>query len=373
MTITTTPALDVAVKQADLLAALRFVAVAIPRRVPVAVLAGVKLVAGGGTVQLSGFDYEYAATVTIPGEGQGSALVHCADLTAAIKTLPKTASIGISLEGDKVRIGCVGMDVTLPALALEDYPSLPPQCGEGFAVLDAAAVKQLPDVVAAAGKDDTLPILTGVHASVVDGTLTLAATDRYRLHVLELPGVGGEDRTMLVQAEVLTAVSKHFKGGCTVLADKHAGTPFAMFADGTRTLTVRLLEGDFPKYRSLIPAGPFAYTATFDAAAMATAVGTVGSTAPRNLPARLRLDTPVVVEWASEGDGARMTVPAEMEGEPITVAFTPAYLVAALKAAGAGAVRLTGNSPVKPGLIRRDDRPGFTALVMPVRLADDGA
>jgi DNA polymerase-3 subunit beta len=371
----TMPALDVSVRQADLLGALRYVAVAIPKRAPVAVLAGVKLEADGTTVRLSGFDYEFAATVDVPGTGEGSALVNCADLTAAVKTFPKAATVHLAVDNDKVRVGCNGVELTLPALALVDYPALPPACEEGFAILDAAAVAMLPDVVLAAGKDDILPILTGVHAAVADGTLTLAAADRYRLHVQEFTYTSNRDYAgapVLIPAAALTAVSRHFKGGCTMLVDRASSgaAPLAMFADGSRTLTVRLLEGEYPKYRSLIPAEPFAYEATFDAAAMTAAVGMVAATAPRNLPARLQLaEHGVVVEWISEGDGARMTVPAELNGEALTIAFSPKYLLDGLKAAG-GTVRLMGTTPTKPAILRRDDRPGFTALVMPVRLAD---
>lgn len=361
------------VRQADLVAGLRFAALAIAKRAPLAVLTGVKLEAAERGLRLSGTDYETAAITVVEADAEGAALVNCADLLASVKGLPKGALVELRETPAGVTVATDGFEVTLPALALADYPTLPAAGTVPLATLDAAAVAQLPDVASAAGVDDTLPILTAVYVEADGDTVTFAATDRYRLAVQEITGACEAVRRTetLIPARMLTAAAKAFKGGAMFInVDERES--LVTLDGGDRRLIVRVLDGTFPKYRSLIPAGPFAFTAEVDSAALAATVSRVAATAKRLDPVRIGFAGAygLNVEWiGGDAGGSQALVPAICSGEPTGVAFSPKYLTEALKAAG-GRVNVLGTTPLKPVLFRRDDRPGFAALVMPVRLPD---
>ena len=199
--------------------AITFASLALPKRPVLPVLGGMRVDVSAGTVTLAAFDYETSARVTVTGEDGGGyaagTLVYGAELAAAVKSLPKgrkntTAELDVSEAGVTVR--CDGVEVfaaALPAEAQAEYPKLPELPAEAGIVDAAAFARSVARVVAAAGRDDTLPALTCVQLSSDHGTLEMAATDRYRLAVDRL-GWNGEDSAdiALVPAVILAKYAK---------------------------------------------------------------------------------------------------------------------------------------------------------------------
>ena len=288
----------------------------LPVRPPVPVLAGMHIVAGGegndDRLKLSAFDYEVSAQVStdIDVEEAGTALVSGRLLAEISRSLPPHP-VEVTTDGAKVMLRCGSAKFTLLTMPVEDYPSLPempPAAGAVGSDEFAAAVAQ---VAIAAGKDDTIPMLTGVRVEIEGETVTLASTDRYRLAVRELhwkPERPDFSAVALVPAKTLADTAKSLTAGAEVsmaLAGT-GGTGEGMigFEGGGRRTTSRLLDGDFVKYRSLLPS-EYAGLAEVNTGQFIEAVKRVSLVAERNTPVRLSFSQGEVVLEAGTGDEAQ--------------------------------------------------------------------
>ncbi len=186
----------------DVLAdAVAWTARTLPVRPPVPVLAGLLLEVdpnGGQTLTLSSFDYEVSAAVSVEiaaSEG-GRTLVSGRLLAEITRSLP-AQPVDIVTEGARMVVTCGTARFTLPTLPVDDYPTLPEMPAASGLVGSDAFATAVAQVAIAAGRDDTLPVLTGIRVEIEGSRLTLAATDRYRLAVRELtwqPGGDGSER-----------------------------------------------------------------------------------------------------------------------------------------------------------------------------------
>ena len=167
--------------------AVAWTARSLPARPAVPVLAGVHLSATDDSLSVSGFDYEVSTQVDVDVNviTTGQALVSgrlLADITRSLPPHP----VDVSVDGSRVIISCGSSRFTLPTMPIEDYPRLPAMPGTAGTVSGSVFAQAVAQVAIAAGKDDTLPMLTGVRMEIDGERLTLAATDRYRLAVREL-------------------------------------------------------------------------------------------------------------------------------------------------------------------------------------------
>ena len=385
--------------------AVAWVARALPSRPVVPVLAGLLLEAGDGLV-LSCFDYEVSARIRIDADVQeaGSALVPGRLLAEITRSLP-SQSAEFTSAADSVSLTCGSAEFMLVALPIEDFPALPeppPAAGTVDGGMLAAAASQ---VVPAASRDDTLPMLTGVCLDFDGDTITLAATDRYRLAVREVPWTPADPdlrAVALVPARTLADVSRTMATGVPVTiaygasstgsqatagaargADaRRSGEPrpaegMISFEGGGRRLTARLIGGEFIRYRSRFPA-EFGCRADVPAIPFIEAVKRVSLVAERASPVRLTFGPGVVVVEAQAEGRARAveTVAADFKGDEPVIAFDPHYLLDGLAAAAAtaaasgparaagtpgdsgappaepaGRIRIEFTSPAKPALI----------------------
>ncbi|MDQ1486977.1 MAG: polymerase subunit beta, partial [Actinomycetota bacterium] len=279
--------------------AVAWAARSLPPRPPVPVLAGL-LLEVSDALSLSSFDYEVSANaqIEVSATEPGKALVSGRLLAEISRSLP-AHPVDVSVEGARVVVACGSARFTLPTLPVDDYPALPQMpetAGSIGADAFAAAVMQ---VAVAAGRDDTLPVLTGVRIEIEDDRVTLAATDRYRLAVRELrwqPERPGLSTVALVPARTLADTAKALTGGAQVtvsLSTGGAGEGLIGFTGrgasgqaGQRRTTTRLLDGEYVKYRSLLPDDSSA-NAYVETAGFVEAVKRVSLVAPRNTPVRL--------------------------------------------------------------------------------------
>lgn len=359
----------------------------LPSRPPVPVLAGMHLeVSGEGpssTLTLSSFDYEVSAVMSVDVDAHetGAVLVSGRLLAEITRSLP-AQPVEVSTEGAKAVVTCGGARFSLLTLPLEDYPTLPdmpPRSGLVTSQTFASAVAQ---VAIAAGRDDTLPVLTGVRIEMEEETLTLAATDRYRLAVRELPWKPERadfSAAALVPARTLADTAKSLTSGSDVemcLSTGSSGEGMIGFAGGGRRTTTRLIDGDLPKYRSLFPT-EFSGRAEVQAGPFAEAVRRASLVAERNTPVRLSFSQGEAVLEAGTGDEAQAVevVDVTMSGDDIRIAFNPTYLLEGLSAIGSDVARLDFTTSTKPAVLtgqpaEEDAAPDYRYLIMPVRLSE---
>jgi DNA polymerase III subunit beta len=368
----------------DVLAeAVAWAARSLPARPPVPVLAGLLLVADEGRLSLSGFDYEVSARVEAEADidEPGTVLVSGRLLADISRSLPNRP-VEVSTDGVRVIVLCGSSRFTLPTLPVDEYPALPQMPTVSGAVpgdVFAAAVVQ---VATAAGRDDTLPVLTGVRVEIEGDRITLAATDRYRFAVRELlwkPEQEGLSAVALVPAKTLLDTAKSLSAGDTVsiaLAGSGKGEGLIGFEGAGRRTTTRLLEGEFPKFRTLFPT-EFNSVATIDTPAFVEAVKRVSLVAERNTPVRLSFEQGVLTLEAGSGDDAQATerVDADLEGDDISIAFNPAYLLDGLSAIDSAVAQLSFTTSTKPALLSgkpaadAEADEAYKYLIMPVRLS----
>jgi DNA polymerase-3 subunit beta len=371
----------------DVLAdAVAWTARALPARPTVPVLAGMRLQAGDD-LTLSSFDYDVSAQATIPviTEEEGSALVSGRLLAEISRSLPGRP-VQIASEGGKAVLTCGSATFTLLTMPEEEYPALPempPAAGTVGSDAFASAVSQS---ATAAGRDDTLPALTGVRIEIEGDTLTLISTDRYRLAVRELrwtPARPDLSAAVLVPARALAETARALTSGAEVAialalpgdgADGVGGDGMIGFEGGGRQATTRLLGGEFPRHQALLPSHAN-YTAELATPLLAEAVKRVALVAERNTAVRLAFTPGQLVLEAGTGDEAQAVevLEASFDGEDeLSIAFNPQYLLDGLTAIDSDTVRISFTEAGKPALITGkpapDGQTDYRYLLMPIRL-----
>jgi DNA polymerase-3 subunit beta len=358
----------------------------LPARPPMAVLAGVLLEVGGDeadptALTVSSFDYEVSAQASaeVSGSDGGRALVSGRLLAEITRSLP-AQPVDIRIDGARLVVSCGPARFTLPTLPVEDYPTIPEMPVAAGVVGSDAFAAAVAQVAVAAGRDDTLPVLTGVRIEIDGDTLTLAATDRYRLAVRRLkwqPDAPEQTATALVPARTLADTARSLTGAevTVALASGGVGEGLIGFTGGDRRTTTRLLDGEFPKYRSLFPT-QYTATAQVATAPFIEAIKRVALVAPRNASVRLRFTTAgnVTLE-AGGGEDAEAVEILECsfeapDGEEFTVAFNPGYLLDGLGAIDSDAAHLGFTTPTKPAVVTgKESEADYSYLIMPVRLS----
>jgi DNA polymerase III subunit beta len=367
----------------DVLAdAVAWAARSLPSRPPVPVLAGLMLDASDGRLVLSSFDYEVSGRVEIAADiaEPGVALVSGRLLADISRSLP-ARPVEITTDAAKVVVTCGSARFSLLTLPVEDYPALPDMPSASGSLRGDTFAAAVAQVSIAAGRDDTLPVLTGVRLEIDGEKITMAATDRYRLAVRDLawtPEQSGLSAIALVPARTLADTAKSLVGADKVtvaLASGSGAEGLVGFEGAGRRTTSRLLDGEFPKYRSLLPAeSPI--RATVETAALIESVRRVALVAERNTPIRLSFSDGSVTLEAGSGDEAQASesLEARVVGEPVTVGFNPTYLLDGLGAIGTPVAHLAFTQATKPaeltGVRDFDGEPisEFRYVLMPVRL-----
>ncbi|WP_432545593.1 DNA polymerase III subunit beta [Kineococcus sp. SYSU DK004] len=367
----------------DVLAdAVAWAARALPARPPVPVLAGVLMEASDeGTLTLSTFDYEVSARVEVPADVRtaGTVLVSGRLLADISRSLPGRP-VSMVTEGSKVTVTCGSSRFSLLTMPVEEYPSLPGLPESSGTLPGDAFTEAVGQVTVAASRDETLPILTGVRMEIEGDRLSLLATDRYRLAVRELrwnPASPDMEAVALVRARTLSEVARSLGAtGSITMALADGGSDLIGFQAAGRHATSLLVDGEYPKVRSLFPAESPTH-AVVSTAALTEAVKRVALVAERNTPVRLRFTDGVLSLEAGQGDDAQASeaLEATLVGEEISIAFNPQFLLDGLGALGAAWARLSFTQPTRPAVITGQDEQdgeddtGYRYLLMPVRLA----
>ncbi|MFJ9050296.1 DNA polymerase III subunit beta [Streptomyces bacillaris] len=386
------------IERSALAEAVAWAARVLPVRSPVPVLGGLLLDAEGGRLRVSGLDYEASARIDVEAAEilrPGKVLVMGRRLLDICKVLPEGA-VECAVEGSRFTVSGDGARFGLSVLPLDDYPALPSLPRVRGAVEAAEFAAAVADVAVAAGRDDTLPALTGIRLGLDagSGTMTLAATDRYRFAVRTLPwkaagagagegagsgsaagagsssgagagagseaGAGsGERADVLVSARRLTEIARSLGRSGLVSVALDAGS--AGFEHAGMRTTVRLLDGRLPRHEKLFAMEDPA-VAVVERARLVEAVKRVSVVADGDGPVQLAFsaaDNSVHLQAGYEDDVASQRLPATLEGaRELTVAFNPAYLADALASFDEPSLRLLMMGAGQRAMITGEGEPG---------------
>ncbi len=365
---------------------------ALPARPAVPVLAGMrlKLSEGSGWLRLSSFDYEVSARASVEAEVEesGTTLVSGRLLAEIVRNLP-AHPVNIAADSSRVSVTCGNARFTLLTLPLEDYPSLPAMPGTTGSLAADAFATAVRQVTPAASRDDTLPMLTGVNLSFSGDSLSLAATDRYRIAVRDLwwrPEYPDLVTTALVPARALSDIARSVVPGSNVGvalssvvggagSTRSGGEGMIGFENNERRTTTRLIDGDYVKYESRFPT-EFTAQARVPKAAMREAAKRVALVADRNSPLRMVFSRNEAVLEVGSGDDAqaREALDVEYDGGEMRIAFAPDYFLDGLGAVSTETARLDFTTPTKSAVIssvpsEEGQPPDFRYLLMPLRVS----
>ena len=311
------------------------------------------------SITLTGSDLETSTKAILKADisAKGKVLVPGRLLTEIARSLPNKP-ITFTLDGSRVLVTAGTAKFTLPTLSVNEYPSLP-ELPETAGVIPsdvfAHAVNQ---VAIAAGKDDSLPTLTGVHIEINKNKITLAATDRYRLAVRELnwqaksPDI---EVNTLVRARTLADAAKSLTAHSQVtlaLSPTTSNERLIGFLSELKTMTSRTLDGSFPPFRHLLPTESVA-EATIEVGPLLDSVRRVALVTDKTVPLRLIFNNNSLQLEAGAGEDAQATEELEIiySGEPINIAFNPQYLTDGLQAIGTPYVQFNFTGSTKPAVL----------------------
>ncbi|MFZ1116690.1 MAG: DNA polymerase III subunit beta [Propionibacteriaceae bacterium] len=377
----------------DVLAeAVQWAARSLPLRPSVPILAGLLVQADADGVTFSSFDYETSAQihVTAAVADEGQVLVSGRLLADISRSLPPKP-VDITSDDTKMELICGSARFTLQTLPVADYPSLPGMPEATGTVPSAAFAQAVAQVVVAAGRDELLPVFTGVRVEIDDDTISLLATDRYRMALKELtwnPSKPQSSATALVPARVLSETSRSMTAGEEImlsLADGGAGDGIIGFDGrgpaGQRQTTTRLLDGEFPKVRHIMDTAALMNVRVGTAEVIAAAKR-VALVAERNTSLRMLMGDGFVTLEAATGDQAQASESIEAiidqpgGGDQVVTAagFNPSYLLDGLGAFDTPYVNFAFTAPSKPcqltGLATLDGNPltDYRHVIMLMRL-----
>lgn len=361
--------------------AVSWVARTIPSRPSLPVLAGMKIEADkDGSVALSSYDPDIFSHAVIEAavDEPGTTLVHGRLLSDFARALPNKP-IDMELKGAKLEVVCGSSHISMQSMPLEDYPSAPPM-PEVSGVVDGALWQEtVAQVVTAASSDDTLPLLVSVCIEIEGKTMSLMATDRYRLAVRDLtwePANEDASHRILVRASRLSDIAKALGsvGKVELAIDNSGRTGMIGFSAAGRHNVARLIDGEYPQVRNLFPSEATGY-AVIGRQEMLDAIKRARLVVEKNSAVRLSFSEGQVILEAGQGDNAQTSeaLEATLHGEDIVMAFNPSFLQEGLGATSAPYVRLSFTSASKPAVLTAqpeidgEDDQEFRLLLMPIR------
>jgi DNA polymerase-3 subunit beta len=335
------------------------------------VLSGIRAELKGGSLQLTGSDSDLTihVSVTVNGEEDGVTVLPGRLAGEIVRALPPGAVV-VVVDDEEAHITSGRSEFAIRVLPAEEYPRLADVAGDPLTLSAGELADALRQVVPAASSDDARPILTGVLLAAEAGGLRLVATDSYRLSVRDLPGttVLSEGQHVLVPSRALEELGRMLTGVETV--ELRLGERDASFSVGETRLTTRLIEGEFPNYRGLIPAS-YPNQLTVGRDALLEAIRRVKLMAREATPVRLvmKSDGLELVAITKDVGQAHEEIDAKYEGAELTVAFNPEYLQKGVEVAPGDEIVISTLDALKPAVLRSTENEDFLYLLMPVRVS----
>ena len=372
----------------DLLESVLFATRAISNRATLPVLSGLRVESTEeGEVRVAATDLELTIeTVFKAGVDEPGRVIVPGRLFGEMSRSLSAGQVSVMAGDGEVEIGSGRGQFRVKSLATDDYPALPgtdASADESVTriQIDAGALATaLAQVVKSASSDESRQVLTGVLWEIDSDSLTLAATDSYRLAVREVAVSGGpsETRKVILPARALSELARVLQGApagsiTAEVRDNLISFRIPSAAEGSgageSVISSRFIEGEFPNYRQLLPQG-YANKLTVDREALLEVVRRVGLLAQNNLPVKLQLGSELEISAHTPDVGEGQEVlDATYEGDSMVIAFNPQFLNDGATAIQQANITLEAGDGLKPALLRGEGDQGFTYLLMPVRLS----
>lgn len=367
--------MKISLERDELLTQLQTVSRVASTRSAIQALSGVQLAAASAGCELRATDMDVGLRVPLEAEveREGTIVLPARLLLDVIRSLPAPA-VSLELRSAEQDVELVSGNATfhIRTLRAEDFPPFPEPDPESAVELPAEAfVSTALKVAGSASRDETRPVLTGIFVSASERELRMVATDSYRLSVketrLDTPLSAGFEVNVPARAlQELGRLVTHAEGEHLSVSVRQNQVLFML---GRVILSSRLIDGQFPNYRQLLPES-FEHELRLAGGEFTDVVRRISLLAQKNAPLRLAFapgELTVSAQTPDVGE-ARESMPVAFQGEPLEVGFNPEFLRAGLEAVAEGDVLLKLISPLRPGLIEAGDESRFRYLIMPIRL-----
>jgi DNA polymerase III subunit beta len=338
-------------------------------------LSGVQLAAAESGCELRATDMEVGLRVPLEADvaREGVVVLPARLLLDVVRALP-AQQVSLELRAAEQDAELVSGNATfhIRTLRSEDFPPFPETDVSAVVSLPAEAfVSTALKVAGSASRDETRPVLTGILVSAAERELRMVATDSYRLSVkettLEEPLSEAFEVNVPARAlQELARIAAHVGDAALSISVRQNQVIFEL---GGVVLSSRLIDGQFPNYRQLLPES-FEHELRVAAGELTDVVRRISLLAQKNAPLRLAFapgELTVSAQTPDVGE-ARESLPVAFQGESLEIGFNPEFLRAGLEAIEQGDVVLKLISPLRPGLIEAGDESGFLYLIMPIRL-----
>ncbi|MFC0680350.1 DNA polymerase III subunit beta [Lysobacter korlensis] len=340
--------------------AVSFAVKLLPQRTTLPILSGVLIETSETGLRLSSFDYEVSAQTEISAEieEEGRILVSGRLLADIASRLP-AAPVVFSTDEGRITVSCGSARFTLLSMPVEEYPTLPSVSGRSGLLPAEDFSTAVAQVAVAASRDDVTPVITGVQLEIAENSLSLVATDRYRVAIRQIDWDGGTEGgdavTALVPARTLSEVGRTFGHSGTISVSISTGDDRELiaFTADKKTVTSLLIKGNFPPVRRLFPETVDNY-AVMNTAELIEATRRVSLVLEREAALRytFNLDGLTLEAIGSEQAQASETIDALLTGGETVVSLKPQFLLDGLGAVHSEYVRISftkTDNPNKPG------------------------
>jgi DNA polymerase-3 subunit beta len=363
------------VSRDSLLTAIQLVARVASTRSTLPALSGILMSITDDEAVLRATDTELGVSRPVDGariEGEGTVLMPGRLVADVARNLPEgDVSIEHRAEHSDVELTAGGARFHLRTLPAEDFPRLPELEGEAVRLPGPALAETIERVARAASRDEVRPILTGILLQAEGSRLTMVATDSYRLSVkhADLESALDQPLDANVPARAFRELARVITTESVEEVEIALSRNQIVFRAGAVLLSSRLIEGQFPSWRQLIPES-FDHEVRLPRRELLDVTRRVGQLAQRNAPLRLAFaegELTVAAETPDVGDASE-TLPAPFSGEPMEIAFNPQFLIDGIDSVDADEIAIQLSSPLRPGLLTPVGRDDFSYLAMPIRL-----
>jgi DNA polymerase-3 subunit beta len=366
--------LKLTTKREELVSSLAVVSRAVSTRAATQALSGILVTADEEGVTLRATDLDLGLHTKLPAEvaTPGSVLLPGRLLAELARSLgDPVVEIEWRDADHDVEIRSGGSSFHLRVLPAEDFPKLPDEAADSIKLPGVPLMETIELVARAASRDDMRPVLTGVLVTAGASEMTMVATDSYRLAVkrTELEGAISGDLEANIPARALRELSRLISADGLDVVSVSLLQNQAVFGAGETVLNTRLIDGQFPNFRQLLPES-YEHDVRLPRAEFLEVTRRVSQLAQRNAPLRLAFSPGELTISASTPDvgDAEETMPAAFEGDPLEIGFNPEFLRDGIESVEGEEIVLRLISPLRPGLLQPVDNEDFRYLVMPIRL-----
>lgn len=334
-------------------------------------LSGVRASLEGDSLTLTGSDLDLTISivVTVSGESDGVAIVPARLATDIVKAL-KPGAVSFAAEDESLSISAGRSEFSIRLISGDEFPQIDELGSDSVSLGSDQLAEALKQVVPAASSDDSRPILTGVLLAAESGGLRLVATDSFRLSMRDIPeaSVLEDGQSVLIPSRALGELNRILGQGETV--ELKLGEREASFTVGDVRLVTRLIEGEFPNYRGLIP-DSHPNLLTIARQDLLDALRRVKLLARESTPIRLEIGAGGVelVAITQDVGTARESIESDYDGSDLTVAFNPDFLLEGIEVTPGEKITLATIDELKPAVVRSIDSDDFLYLIMPVRVS----